>query len=211
MLSSLVSGIALGLGAAVPIGPVNVEIARRTLTRGFRAGFALGCGAVTVDITYAILTSLGAGWLIGRAVFYWPFAIGSIALLVWLGIKSFESARVAHRRELIVARDAHDLRGSYITGVAMTFINPMTIAFWFAVVPGLAGATSSEPPRAQLPIMCLGVFAGTIGWVMTFVTLLYLAGKYRKRWWLVLADEVGGTLLLAFAALALLRSVQRLL
>jgi L-lysine exporter family protein LysE/ArgO len=211
MLGQLLSGIVLGLGAAVPIGPVNVEIARRTLTRGFGAGFALGCGAVTVDITYAILTSFGAAWLLSRDLFYWPFTIGSIALLLWLAIKSFESARLANRQEWIVTPNAHDLRGAYITGVAMTFINPMTIAFWFAIVPGLAGATSSEWPRAQLPIMCLGVFGGTIGWVVTFVSLLYLAGRYRKRWWLVVADEFGGTLLLAFAALALLRSVQRLL
>ncbi|HEY2589318.1 MAG TPA: hypothetical protein VGI81_26470, partial [Tepidisphaeraceae bacterium] len=51
-------GIALGIGAAVPIGPVNVEIARRTFRGGFPAGFALGCGAVTVDVSYAILSSL---------------------------------------------------------------------------------------------------------------------------------------------------------
>ena len=211
MLSTLLSGIALGLGAAAPVGPVNVEIARRTLTRGFAAGFALGCGAVTVDIAYAILTSFGTSWLMNRAIFYWPFAIGSIALLVWLAMKSFESARQANRNELIVVRDAQALRGAYITGVAMTFINPMTIAFWFAVVPGLVGATSSDSPGMQLPIMCLGVFAGTIGWVLTFVSLLHWAGRYRKRWWLVLADEVGGSLLLAFAGVALLRSVQRLL
>ena len=39
-------GILLGWGVAVPLGPVNVEIARRTLRRGFRAGFFLGMGAV---------------------------------------------------------------------------------------------------------------------------------------------------------------------
>jgi L-lysine exporter family protein LysE/ArgO len=210
MLAALVTGIALGLGAAVPIGPVNVEIARRTLARGFTAGFALGCGAVTVDLTYALLTSLGTRWLISRPGFYWPFAIGSVLLLVFLGIKSFESAREAHRRELIVQPRAGSVRNAYITGLAMTFINPMTLAFWFAVVPGLAGATT-ERARASLPIMCMGVFLGTISWVVTFVSLLCLAGRYRKRWWLVLADEIGGTLLLAFAALALLRSVQRLL
>ena len=82
----------------------------------------------------------------------------------------------------------------------MTFINPMTIAFWFAVVPGLVGVVS-ERPGAHLPIMCVGVFLGTIGWVVAFVSLLNLAGKYRKRRWLVLADELGGMLLLMFAAL----------
>src|SRR6187551_2601489 len=52
-------GVLLGLGAAVPIGPVNVQIARQALRNGFGAGFALGCGAVTVDVFYAALTSVG--------------------------------------------------------------------------------------------------------------------------------------------------------
>ena len=38
----LLQGILIGLGAAVPIGPVNVEIARRTLRGGFLAGLFLG-------------------------------------------------------------------------------------------------------------------------------------------------------------------------
>lgn len=210
MLGQLIGGVALGLGAAVPIGPVNVEIARRTLTHGFRAGFALGCGAVTVDLIYAVLTSLGKGWLLSRAIFYWPFTLGSIALLLFLSAASFRNARQAHRRDPIASPRRPSLHGGYITGVAMTFINPMTIAFWFAVVPGLVGVVA-ERQGAHMPIMCMGVFLGTIGWVVAFVSLLNLAGKFRERWWLVLADELGGMLLLMFAALAILRSVQRLL
>src|SRR4051794_40882688 len=57
-LPLLSTGLLLGLGAAAPIGPVNVEIARRTLRFGRRAGFLLGCGAVTVDVAYAVVTSL---------------------------------------------------------------------------------------------------------------------------------------------------------
>src|SRR5215213_940832 len=52
------AGILLGLGAAIPIGPVNVEIARRALRHGFWAGVALGLGAVTVDVFYAIVSTL---------------------------------------------------------------------------------------------------------------------------------------------------------
>ena len=62
----ILKGVALGLGAAVPIGPVNVELARRTLRGGFSRGFALGCGAVTADVTYAILASFGLGPVLKR-------------------------------------------------------------------------------------------------------------------------------------------------
>src|SRR5688572_28080260 len=59
VIALLWKGILLGLGAAAPIGPVNVEIARRSLRHGFRGGFLLGLGAVTVDVAYAVLASLG--------------------------------------------------------------------------------------------------------------------------------------------------------
>ena len=42
----LLNGIGLGLGAAAPVGPVNVEIARRTIRLGRRAGLALGWAGV---------------------------------------------------------------------------------------------------------------------------------------------------------------------
>ena len=45
LFATLSRGILLGWGVAVPLGPVNVEIARRTLRGGFRAGFFLGMGA----------------------------------------------------------------------------------------------------------------------------------------------------------------------
>src|SRR3982751_2213468 len=88
----ILKGILLGLGAAVPIGPVNVEIVRRTLRGGFLGGFALGCGAVTVDVCYAVLSSLGFGLLLNRPVFYWPLSVGGIALLTYLGVMCWAGA-----------------------------------------------------------------------------------------------------------------------
>src|SRR2546423_14881985 len=95
--SLILKGILLGLGAAVPIGPVNVEIVRRTLRGGFFAGFALGCGAVTVDVCYAILSSLGFGLLFNRPIFYWPLSVGGIALLTYLGVMCWAGAIKAMR------------------------------------------------------------------------------------------------------------------
>src|SRR5436190_8319667 len=91
-LTIVINGVVLGLGAAVPIGPVNVEIARRTLRGGFIHGFVLGCGAVTVDVSYAILTSFGLTWLLNRSTFYWPFTIGGVIVLTYLGVMCWVGA-----------------------------------------------------------------------------------------------------------------------
>src|SRR5438874_8275580 len=88
MIDQLLKGLLLGIGAAAPIGPVNVEIARRTLKGGFPAGFALGCGAVTVDVTYAILSSFGMAQLVNHPAFYRAIQILGAMLLTVLGVMS---------------------------------------------------------------------------------------------------------------------------
>src|SRR5437868_6914432 len=102
-LSLLARGVLLGLGAAVPIGPVNVEIARRTLRIGFLAGFALGCGAVTVDILYAALSSLSFTQLLTAPAVARVVGAAGVVLLVYLAFLCFRAAARAWRTDPIAA------------------------------------------------------------------------------------------------------------
>ena len=199
----ILQGLALGLGAAVPIGPVNVEIARRVLRNGFRTGFALGCGAVTIDVTYAILSSLGLRPILGHRWFEIPLEIAGIALLMFLGLMSVKSARQAMRSDpLKDPPKPGSVHGAYLTGLLMTLLNPMTLAFWFVAVPGTVGSITSDPSR-DLPVICAGVFVGTIAWVAFFCTTLTVLGRWRRAWWLAAADLVGGAMLLGFALIGI--------
>jgi L-lysine exporter family protein LysE/ArgO len=207
MIALLLRGILLGLGAAVPIGPVNVEIARRTLRGGFRDGFALGCGAVTIDVTYAIVVSIAM-----RRVMKFPnivYALGlfGAALLAYLGIMCLRAAARASDAQPISGDVAAAPDGwkkapahrNYLTGILLTGLNPMTLAFWFTAVPGMAGAMTKDP-RRDLPLICAGVFLATISWVCMFAGLMHWAGSFGQRGrWIRIADTGGGLLLLAFA------------
>jgi threonine/homoserine/homoserine lactone efflux protein len=220
-------GILLGLGAAVPIGPVNVQIARQALRRGFLAGFALGCGAVTVDVFYAILTSIGMTRLTQVPAFEWALRVGGMTLLAYLGVMCFRSEREAWHADPVTTGDApathahgrrgagSRARGDYVTGLLMTLLNPMTLAFWFVAVPAIVGAAATDAARdnvrRDLPLVCAGVFAGTISWVVCFAGVLSIAGRFRRNWWLAAADAAGGAALLVFAAAALLSSIRSLL
>jgi threonine/homoserine/homoserine lactone efflux protein len=209
-------GVVLGLGAAAPIGPVNVQIARHTLRRGFGAGFALGCGAVTVDVTYALLTSLGVERLADYAAFQWALRVGGVLLLTYLGVMCFVSARQAWHADPVASAGSPDrspgrgVAAAYTTGLLMTLLNPMTLAFWFMAVPAMAGPIAGHA-RNDLAIVCSGVFAGTVSWVVFFAGVLALAGRYRRNWWLAAADVAGGAALLVFAGAALLSSVRAFL
>jgi threonine/homoserine/homoserine lactone efflux protein len=201
---------------------VNVEIARRTLRRGFAAGFALGCGAVSVDVFYAVLSSQGIKrFVVDRPAVMQALGYAGAALLLWLGAMSLRAARRATKVDPIAEADSHQappaaaavVRNAYLTGVLMTLLNPMTLAFWFVAVPGSLGPITKEPSR-DLPMICAGVFVGTLAWVVVFTGLLSLAtrrtrsshhGVPRRRLWLAGADAVGGVMLIGFALAALWR------
>jgi L-lysine exporter family protein LysE/ArgO len=203
-VADIVSGILLGFGAAVPIGPVNVEIARRALRSGFRAGASLGFGAVTVDMAYAVLSALGVRPLMGNRVAVAVLTVTSIAILLYLGAMSLRAAWRSTKTDAAQQLDvapAQAVHTSYVTGLLMTALNPMTLAFWFLVVPALPVAT-------DMVSLILGVFVGTAVWVLGFSSLLAWLGRGRRSLWITIADAVGGFVLLGFAALAVWKAAQ---
>jgi len=202
----ILRGCLLGIGAAAPVGPVNVEIARRTLKRGLRAGFALGCGAVTVDVSYAVVASLSLGSMMKNL---WALRIVGLcgaAILAWLGIASLRGAfAVAPIAEANPdSAPQPQAQRNYLTGLLMTAVNPMTLVFWFAVVPGTVPAGAAHPVR-DLLFVCVGVFLATIGWVIGFAGTLAFLGSFGKQKWVRIVDAAGGVILLAFAAFAIWR------
>jgi L-lysine exporter family protein LysE/ArgO len=214
-LGILWKGILLGLGAAAPIGPVNVEIARRSLRGGFRAGCALGLGAVTIDVLYALLTSFGVRFVLDHQWVLTTLTLLGAGLLAYLGVQCFRSAR----RQLHSQRPGFPVdptlppsqpmaepppTRNYVTGLLMTGLNPMTLVFWFVVVPGMVGQISPDPAR-ELPFICAGVFIGALSWVLFFASIMSAAGRISRHTVLVCADLVGGVLLLAFALVAIWR------
>lgn len=206
----ILRGTLLGIGAAAPIGPVNVEIARRTFRGGFIAGFALGCGAVTVDVTYAILSSLSLQTVLARPAILRTIEIAGIAFLLYSGVLSVRGAVRAWRADPLAAPDRLASRHgvAYLTGIAMTFLNPMTVGFWFLAIPAALGAITKQP-GIDLPMICIGVFIGTIAWVIGFAGALAWAGRWRKNGWLVAADALGGAVLFCFAIAQLWRVLRR--
>ena len=212
------TGLVLGLGAAVPPGPVNLEIARRTARGGWPAGVSVGLGAVTVDVGFAILLSVGLLAVINSIVWIrLPVTLFGIALLVWLAIgalrdssRQFKGGSLEADREDGPGVGRPSPRGGYITGLLMCGSSPYQALFWLTVVPAvMAGAGQGESSSVDSPerllsmeslFLCVGVFMATLLWVMSFAGLLHGARRLTRSHWLpTLMDLVGGVLLLGFA------------
>jgi len=209
-LPLLLNGILLGLGAAAPIGPVNVEIARRTLRFGRGAGFLLGCGAVTVDVAYAVVTSVALVPVLRYPRVMTGLSVAAVAFLTYLAFLCLRSAATGHGNDEgpegtpggpPASRARH-----YVTGLLLTSLNPMTLAFWFVAVPGTVAAGPAARAPTDLPLVCAGVFFGAFAWVCIFTGLVERLKKFGRQRWLRWIDLAGGLMLLAFA----IRTIWRL-
>lgn len=192
-------GLLLGIGAAAPIGPVNVELVRRTLQGGFRAGVALGCGAVTVDVAYAILVSVSLRPAFSHSTIMTALGVFGAALLVYLGVGCL---RLAWRDAPIDLTARASSARNYVTGILMTGPNPMTLAYWFVVVPTTVASLTADVSR-DLPFVCAGVFIATLAWVVCFAGLVSRVGGLGKQRWMRIANLAGGVLLLSFAGVSI--------
>ena len=205
MLALLGTGFLLGWSVAWPPGPINAEIARRCLARGFRAGFGLLLGACSGDALWAILVSRGMGALFVVPSVRLAMGIASVALLLALAAVFLRGAWRALRTGLAPPPAARfdSRRAGFLLGMGMALSSPWNVAFWLAAIgrPEMA-----RHGTGALLLVAAAVLAGALTcgvlWSASVVLLRRRApGRWWEgRWWEVGVKALTGALMLYFAA-----------
>ena len=192
-------GFLLGLGASVPPGPVNLEIARRIPRGGWLAGAAVGLGAVAVDLGFGLLLVFGLLEVLQETpLIRLPLSAVGACLLIWLGIGSIRASRKPPADLEIAVRTTPT--AGFLTGVMLCSTSPYQAGFWLTAVPAIVGEGGGQSSG-----VVLGVFVATLAWVATWSTTVALAsGGGRGPRIATITDLVGGGLLIAFGGLAML-------
>lgn len=189
----LIFGILLGMGAAIPIGPVNLEIIRRNLRFGTPYGIAMGLGACGADVVYLILLCAGALTLLQYPdVMRIISLLGSI-VLAWFAIKIFRSSP----KDQVEKNIQPSLWKYGFDGFTITMINPMTILFWASVSSQITLATANQDNAIVLA--GLGVIIGTVGWVLIMNYILHVTRERLSNKIIHRLNHIGGVILLSFA------------
>jgi threonine/homoserine/homoserine lactone efflux protein len=202
-------GFVLGWSVAWPPGPINGEIVRRGLARGFAPAYAVGFGAASGDAVWAIAIVLGAGALVGSAAARLALELLSTALLALLAAVYRRGAwqSIALRRAGTPSDSPgrfDSARGGYLLGLGLALSSPWNIAFWLAVIgrpetlqAGLAGAL----------VVAGAVLLGTNLWVLLLSgAVVVLRLRFAGAAWDAIAKGATGLLMLYFAG----KGVQRL-
>lgn len=166
-------GMLLGFSIAAPVGPIGLLCINRALALGWRFGFISGLGAATADAIYGSIAAFGLGvishFLVAQST--WIHLVGGI-FLTYLGIRgllSKPSARAANA-------SASGLIWHYLSTLALTLTNPMTILSFIAVFAAL-GVAHTANVYVSGTFTVLGVFLGSTLWWLSLTLFVTLARR----------------------------------
>ena len=167
-------GLMAGLAIAVPVGPVNVLCASRTLRRGRFSGLMSGFGAATADAFYGAIAGFSITFVIQflQREEFWIRVFGGL-LLVGIGVVYYRKPAQAPN----LRGDGDDSTGSdFSSTLLLTLTNPTTVLSFLAVLTGLGMGGHREWRLTFLLVG--GIFCGSMLW---WVALVLMIDRFRER------------------------------
>ncbi len=193
------TGILLGLGVAIPIGPINIEQMRRTLAFGFWSGITIGIGATCVDILYIVLLMTGTLFFLTNVIILKVIGFLGALLLAWFGYSCFKKQPHISTKNLV----PQSLFRTFCVGYLMNLLSPFPILFWASISSQVIAMSMGK--INHLILAALGVVVGTMAWNIFLTTVLHrtrhLLSEKAMRWF----NITGGIILIAFAIIGLTR------
>lgn len=190
-MDSFITGILLGLGVAIPIGPLNILIMNYSLSF-FGRGFALGMGAMSADILYFVLLSLGVLVVFDNTWIFKSIAIFGAIFLLYMAWACYKNA------SKMLAKISNTERGEsllacYLKGLGLNSINPFIVGFWLSLSSVVASS-------ANWMIAALGVLLALFAWVLGLSILTSLARRIISAKVARIFSYVSAVLMLFFTA-----------
>lgn len=201
----LITGILLGWGAAIPFGPINIEMIRRNLMFGFISGWALGIGATIADTTYLVLLMVGALLFLTYPIVLAVVGILGALVLAWFGLNSL----LAKTQQIDRGLTRRNFLHTSISGYFMTLLNPMTIIFWSSISSQIASLALGQ--HHAILFAAVGVIIGTLSWSFSLNLILHFTRHKISIRMMRMLNMIGGTILLLFAMFGLLHGIIELL
>ena len=194
----------LGFVASIPVGAVQIEIAKRTLGNRIKQAVMVMLGSVTSDLLYGVVAFWGLAPLLENkkvlAVFSCAGAI-ILAMLAFIAFKSRGESAVFNRDSSLM----RSKRLSYIVGLTIAIVNPIMVFWWLVgakVVTDL-NIVNDFTPKISL----IFIIAGCLGLASYLTVLIAILHRLKtfvsKEIFHILNLSMAGLLVLLSAYFAL--------
>ena len=195
IVHALATGFGLGFLVSMQLGPMSLFLVRSTLRNGAPTGLAVGAGVAVVDGAYASLGAAGAAPLLAAGPLRLVLGMTGTLVLLALGLRTLATAfRVRNGHE--GPGDVASPRRAFLTSLAGTASNPLTIASWAAIF-----AAASVGTGASARLLVPGVAAGSLAWTTMLVIAVAVLRRGAGRRAVRAADTVSAIGMIGFAGL----------
>jgi arginine exporter protein ArgO len=196
MIGAVAAGLIAGLGIAMPVGAIGTYL----IALGARAprpvAAAAAFGVASTDGAYASIAVAGGAALADvlrpiSGVLEVTSAVALLLLSAMTAAAALRRFRRVHGDDAASVRTATRPRNAYLALLAVTAINPATLAYFTALVLGGQGNLAAGP--AERALFVAAVFVASAAWQLLLVAagagLGSVAGGRRGRLAVALASS----------------------
>lgn len=200
----ILSGLAVGIAVAAPIGPVNLICIRRAIKYGMVNGFASGAGAAVGDGVFATIAAFGFTAAIGFVQDYsiWLQLAGGFFLL-GLGIHTWFDP--PHLSDELPEGSLGELLPVVSVTFFLTITNPATMLGFLAIFGGIAGFTIGTEDYLRATLLVASVILGSALWWAAITGFVSLFRNRMTDRALELLNNVSAGVIVLFAGAILIR------
>jgi threonine/homoserine/homoserine lactone efflux protein len=197
LIPLLIKGIIVGIIVAAPMGPVNIIVIQRRITRGSISALITGSGGAIGDGVFAIIAALG---LTAARHFvedneFWFRLPGGLFMLVL-------SVLVWRKHPHMDAQDdTTGLVRSVFTTFFLTISNPITVAGFAALFVAFGLTTGFDYIAASAVV--IGVIAGSMLWWLIVVSVVGLLHNHIEDRHLVIFNRYAAVAVFLFGLYAI--------
>ena len=172
MSANFVLFLASAVVIALIPGPSIFYVAARTLAAGRSEGLASTLGMSLGGLVHILAGAFGVSALImASAEAFTVMKLAGAIYLIWLGIKTFRTAKIEAAQDVEVTGAARAFR----QGIVVEITNPKTASYFLAFLPQFIDV--SQPVALQF--MVLGVISVTLNGLVDLVVVV-MAGAARE-------------------------------
>jgi len=205
----VLAGLGIGVLMAAPIGPVNVLVIQRAVSRGFWGGLAAGLGAVLGD---GLLAAIGAFSIaaISDVMVAYGDAIQFIGGLLLVG---FGLALLMCRPVLATPVDERSHLFEHAGIIPQTFIltvtNPGAILGMAAMIGGLGSLIGGLNTNIEALILVAAIMGGSLLWWLGLSELIATVRHKLTESRLNVINRIAGLVLFSFGVALIIEGLVR--
>lgn len=180
MFGAIIQQIVLGISLAAPVGPINIEMLKRGIERGFWHAWIVGIGGMTADILFMLLIYFGLS-----SVFMYTYVQAfmyctGFFLLFYLGFQNVKQG-ISHSNMEYKQEEIGGLKQSFMAGFFIAISNPLNLVFWFGIYGSTLSSLLTKVTKQEAFLYSLCIIVGIILWNLNIAFSVHFGRTLLKQ------------------------------